>query len=282
MFDDKILTPFAAFTLFFILLFILEKIFPLRKREENLWRHILINAVVSLTALAAAYFLVMPAAEKALSFISTSGFGIVKLIPLPYWGKIILSILLMDLAFYYWHLANHKIPLLWRFHNVHHIDPDLDITTGFRFHFGEIAFSTFFRIIQITIIGVSPTAYFIYEILFISSTLFHHSSIKIPLKLERVINRIIVTPRMHGIHHSQFKKETNSNYSTVFVWWDMLHRTLKLNVAQKEIKIGVPAYSKDSNNIKRIFTLPFKKQKDYWEGNIERKDYSSDKWKMYE
>jgi sterol desaturase/sphingolipid hydroxylase (fatty acid hydroxylase superfamily) len=171
----------------------------------------------------------------------------------------------MDLAFYYWHLANHKVPVLWRFHNVHHIDPDLDVSTSFRFHFGEIALSAIFRIIQISIIGITPAAFLIYEICFTVNTIFQHSNIKLPIKFERILNKIIVTPRMHAIHHSQYRTETDSNYSTVFSWWDRLHKSIRLNIPHKDIVIGVPGYTKPGdNNLCNVLLLPFKKQRYYW------------------
>ncbi len=171
----------------------------------------------------------------------------------------------MDLAFYYWHRANHKVPVLWRFHNVHHIDPDLDVSTSFRFHFGEIALSAIFRIIQILIIGITPAVYFIYEICFTANTIFQHSNIKLPISFERILNKIIVTPRMHAIHHSQFRTETDSNYSTVFSWWDRLHKSIRLNIPHKDIVIGVPGYYKPGDsNFGNLLLLPFKKQRDYW------------------
>jgi sterol desaturase/sphingolipid hydroxylase (fatty acid hydroxylase superfamily) len=176
-----------------------------------------------------------------------------------------IAFLLMDLAFYWWHVANHRIPFLWRFHNVHHIDPDLDVSTAFRFRVGEVALSTAFRIVQISVIGLSAWMFAVYEIVFQANTLFHHSNVRLPLHVERVLNMVIVTPRMHGIHHSQVRDETNSNYSVVFSWWDRLHRTLGLNIPQSEIVVGVPAYADAADNrFSNTFMLPFRRQRDYW------------------
>jgi sterol desaturase/sphingolipid hydroxylase (fatty acid hydroxylase superfamily) len=211
------------------------------------------------------FFLVSPASKNAISWSSENNFGILNLITLPTLIEGIIAFLLMDLAFYYWHLANHKVPVLWRFHNVHHIDPDLDVSTSFRFHFGEIALSAIFRIIQISIIGITPVAFLIYEICFTVNTIFQHSNVKLPISFERILNKIIVTPRMHAIHHSQFRTETDSNYSTVFSWWDRLHKSIRLNIPHKDIVIGVPGYTKSGdNNIGNLLLLPFKKQRDYW------------------
>jgi sterol desaturase/sphingolipid hydroxylase (fatty acid hydroxylase superfamily) len=104
-----------------------------------------------------------------------------------------------------------------------------------------------------------------YELAFQANTLFHHSNVRLPLRLERALNTILVTPRMHGIHHSQREQETNSNYGVVFPWWDRLHRTLGLNVPQSEIVIGVPGYSLvEDNRLISVLTAPFRKQREYW------------------
>lgn len=173
--------------------------------------------------------------------------------------------LLLDLSFYYWHIANHKIPLLWRFHNIHHIDPDLDVSTGFRFHPGEVALSTVFRAIQVALIGASAGTFVIYEALFQMGTFFHHSNLRLPLHLEWALNLIFVTPRMHGIHHSNFRTETDSNYSVVFSIWDRLHRTIGLGIAQEDIDIGVPGYMREKDNcLKQVMIFPFIPQREYW------------------
>ena len=120
------------------------------------------------------------------------------------------------LSFYYWHILNHKFPFFWRFHKVHHFDPDLDVSTGFRFHFGEVFFSTVFRVVQVSLIGVPFVTFAAYELVFRAGTLFHHSNLRLPIRFERRLNKLIVTPRMHGINHSQVRNETNSNFGVVF------------------------------------------------------------------
>ena len=138
-----------VFIVIFLSLLALEYFFPLRNKTYSLVVRLLINASLSVISFMVVFFLVYPAANNAISWSSENSFGILNLIKLPSVIEGIIAFLLMDLAFYYWHLANHKIPVLWRFHNVHHIDPDLDVSTAFRFHFGEIALSAIFRIIQI-------------------------------------------------------------------------------------------------------------------------------------
>jgi len=220
---------------------------------------------MSAMAFIVAGVLVRPAALHALAWSSQKPFGLVHLAQIPAAVEFILAFLLMDLTFYWWHLANHRIPFLWRFHNVHHADPDLDVSTGFRFHFGEVAMSAAFRVAQVTFIGISGPVFAVYELVFQANTLFHHSNVRLPILLERLLNKVLVTPRMHGIHHSQVQRETNSNYGVVFPWWDRLHRTLGLNVPQAQIVIGIPAYSQpEDNRFLNLVLMPFHKQRDYW------------------
>jgi len=213
----------------------------------------------------AAIALVQPAARWALRWSAEKPFGLVHLVALPGWMEFAVSFLLMDLGFYYWHLANHRLPFLWRFHNVHHIDPDLDVSTAFRFHFGEVALSSAFNLLEVSLLGMSASAFAVYQLAFQAEVLFHHSNLRLPIRFERLLSKVIVTPRMHGIHHSQVQRENNSNFGTVFTWWDRLHRTLGLNISQSEIVIGIPAYSRpEDNSVGNALLLPFRKQRDYW------------------
>lgn len=260
------LVPWMAVlaTTLLVSFFLLEQWFPLRERTRSLWRRLIVNIVVTALALAVGSLLVRPLAASAMGF-NEDRFGLLGWSNLPGWIEGTIGFALMDLSFYYWHLANHRIPFLWRFHNVHHIDPDLDVSTAFRFHFGEMAFSAGFRVFQVVLIGVSPWTYVVYEIVFQSNTLFHHSNLRLPIKSERLLNKILVTPRMHGIHHSQVQRETNSNYSVVFPWWDRLHRSLRLNVPQNRLTIGVPGYSSpEDNQVWKALSMPFVRQKEYW------------------
>jgi len=249
----------------FCALFALERFLPLRRSTRALMGRLVINLILSGLAFLSAAVLVRPAATKALSYSDERSFGLVHLVPVSPAVAFVLAFLLMDLTFYWWHLANHRVPFLWRFHNVHHIDPDLDVSTGFRFHFGEVAMSAVFRVGQVCLIGISAPAFAVYEIVFQANTLFHHSNVQLPITLERWLNHVLVTPRMHGIHHSQVRRETNSNYGVVFAWWDRLHRTLGLNIPQQRIEIGIPGYSRpEDNQFLNAVVMPFRKQRDYW------------------
>jgi len=249
----------------FVLLFVVEKLFPLRESKAGLLARVVVNGCVSALAFLVAALVVRPSSLITLKWASAQSFGLMNWLHLPHRVEFVAGFLLLDLSFYYWHIMNHKIPWLWRFHNVHHMDPDLDVSTGFRFHFGEILFSTLFRVAQVSLIGMSLMTFAIYELIFQSETLFHHSNWRLPIRFERCLNKILVTPRMHGIHHSQIRRETDSNFGVVFPWWDWLHRTLGLNVPQSKIEIGIAGYaSPEDNRLWRTFIMPFVKQRDYW------------------
>ncbi|MCL4502306.1 MAG: sterol desaturase family protein [Deltaproteobacteria bacterium] len=255
----------AAVVAVFVLLLILEALRPLRRLKRPRGRRFPINLSFTALAFIAGSLAVRPAALGSSLWARSHSFGLLNLLPLPFWVEVAIGILWLDLTFYYWHRLNHMQPLLWRFHNVHHVDPDLDVTTSFRFHFGEILYSTPFRVLQVGLLGISPATYLFYEFLFNCATMFHHSNVNLPVSLERLLNKLFVTPRMHGLHHSVIGRETNSNYSVVFSCWDRLNRSLRLNVPQEEVIIGVPGYLLPGDN--RFFglmTLPVKKQRPYW------------------
>jgi sterol desaturase/sphingolipid hydroxylase (fatty acid hydroxylase superfamily) len=261
---NNLLAPILAVTLL-VLLFTIERLYPLRKDMRSLLGRLTVNIAISALAFVAAVALVQPAVQWALRWSADKPFGLIHLVVLPVWAEFALSFLLMDLGFYYWHVANHRVPFLWRFHNVHHIDPDLDVSTAFRFHFGEIAFSAMFSVVQASLIGISPWAFAVYHLVFQTEVLFHHSNWRLPIGLERLLSYVVVTPRMHGIHHSQVERENKSNFGTVFTWWDRLHRTLGLNIPQEAIVVGIPGYSRaEDNTTGNALLMPFRKQRDYW------------------
>jgi sterol desaturase/sphingolipid hydroxylase (fatty acid hydroxylase superfamily) len=256
--------------------FVVERAFPLRRPRAPLFLRLVINFAVSGSAFLTAMIVVRPSALGTLAWTSRETFGLVRLVPGPGWAQFLVGIVLLDLSFYYWHVLNHKIPLLWRFHNVHHIDPDLDVSTGFRFHFGEVLMSTAFRVAQVTLIGPSFVMFAAYELVFQANTLFHHSNLRLPIRVERLLNAVLVTPRMHGVHHSQVRRETDSNFGVVFRWWDALHRTLRLNIPQSTIEIGVAGYSRpEDNRLWNALAMPFRPQRDYWrkdDGTVPQRD----------
>jgi sterol desaturase/sphingolipid hydroxylase (fatty acid hydroxylase superfamily) len=254
----------------FWVLFILESKFELRKRVQKQWQRAFINNIVSIPSFILLRFMFLPAMIWLTIQNEKLHFGLNYLYEVPVWGKMVISFLIFDYANYIWHLLNHRIPLLWRFHLVHHTDPDLDVTTAIRFHFGEMVGSLFFRGTFVFLSGAIPLAVIIYEIIFEAEVLFHHSNLKIPLRLEKILNLLIVTPRMHGIHHSVVKDETDSNYSSILSTWDRLHKTARLQFTNREIVIGAPSYSNQKElSAAYLLKLPFTKIR-HWAGPVNK------------
>jgi sterol desaturase/sphingolipid hydroxylase (fatty acid hydroxylase superfamily) len=209
--------------------------------------------------------LVIPIAFALATSLAAKRWGLVAQLGLPRLAAAGLGFLLMDYTTWVWHWLNHRVPFLWRFHGVHHTDLDLDVLTSFRFHFGELTLSLGYRSLQIVVIGIDPLVLIIYEVVMDAATEFHHSNVRLPLGVERWLNLVIVTPRMHGIHHSIVERETNANWSVVFSWWDRLHGTLRLDVTQDALVIGVPAYrAPEELTFARLLTMPFRRQRAWW------------------
>lgn len=249
----------------FALLFAAEYLHPLRPATRSLVHRVPVNLLFSALAFLVGVEIVRPVGLNLAALASGSGAGLTSWLHFSPTARFCIGFLLMDFTFYWWHRANHSLPLLWRFHAVHHVDPDLDVTTAFRFHLGEILYSAGFRAAQVGLLGVTPTIYLTYETFFTLETMFHHSNIRLPIRLERILNQVIVTPRMHGIHHFGVQNATNSNYSVIFRWWDALHRTLRLNVLHERIVIGIPGYRDPSDNrLWDLLSQPFCRQKNYW------------------
>ena len=255
---NKIGTPILA--LISLLLFILETKFQLRKRIQKRFSRIVINVFVSIPAFVLLRFAFLPIIVWLAFKNQDWQIGLNYFYSSPLWAMSIIAFLILDYGNYLWHILNHKIPFLWRFHLVHHTDIDMDITTAFRFHFGELIGSVFFRGGVTLLSGASPVLVLVYEIIFEAATQFHHSNWKLPLAFEQILNKLIVTPRMHGLHHSVIKQETDSNYSVIFSFWDRLHRTATLENLNKEVVLGVPSYNKPEElTIGFLLKLPFTK-----------------------
>lgn len=253
------------------LLFLAERRFPLRKSRKPLPNRLFVNGSMSLLTLITALSIVRPVSLSTLSWANVNGFGILRFCSFPPWLEAIVGFLLLDLSFYYWHRLNHRISFLWRFHNVHHFDPDMDVSTGFRFHFLEVALSAVFRAVQMMALGTTLPLFLLYEFVFQVVTYFHHSNLRLYGRLDRAVNIFLVTPCMHGIHHSNFREETNSNYSVICSFWDRLHGTFRKGVPQSEITVGVPGYSLDQDNgLSAALLTPLIRQRDYWKGRYGR------------
>ncbi|HEY2625578.1 MAG TPA: sterol desaturase family protein [Candidatus Udaeobacter sp.] len=257
----------------FFALFWLQWRFPLRRQHFSALHRVVRNFVLSIPGFAIVRLAMLPIPLTVAMWAEVRHIGLLNWFPLPGWVACIATFLLMDYAYWWWHWANHMVPVFWRFHNVHHSDLDLDVSTAARFHFGEMIFSVGFLSLAVMLFGIAPIMLVVFFITFEAATLFHHSNWRLPVRLERMLNHVIVTPRMHGIHHSIVQRETNSNWGTIFCWWDKLHRTLRRDIPQNEITIGVAAYRDEHElTVGKLLALPFREQRPWRLPNGEQPD----------
>ncbi|MFT4959134.1 MAG: sterol desaturase/sphingolipid hydroxylase (fatty acid hydroxylase superfamily) [Paracoccaceae bacterium] len=198
---------------------------PRIKRWFTNWSLTLLNTVL-LRALAFGLpLLAVGAAVDA----GAQGWGLFNWLDWPGWFEIMAAILILDFAIWAQHLITHKIPLLWRLHRVHHADRDMDVTTAIRFHPIEIALSMLLKIGLVYLLGPTAVAVLLFEILLNGTAMFNHANIRLPLTVDRIVRRVLVTPDMHRVHHSVYRDEHDSNYGFSLSIWD---RMLGTYVAQ--------------------------------------------------
>jgi sterol desaturase/sphingolipid hydroxylase (fatty acid hydroxylase superfamily) len=261
---DRVSAPVTAGV--FALLFLLESAWPLRARSAPRTPRVLRNLAFALLGAAIVRALVITTVLAVARFAQARGLGLLALLPLPTPVLVALGLLLLDASMYGWHRLNHRVALLWRFHRVHHADLDLDVSTAVRFHPGELLLSVPFRALQTVLLGPSPALALGYELALQLATAFHHSNLELPRRFERALNALVVTPRMHQIHHSIVQRETDSNWSVVFSFWDRLARSFRRDIPTSELVIGLPAFREPAElTLGKLLLLPFTRQRPSWQ-----------------
>ncbi len=242
-----------------------ERRAPLRSRTRPEGQRIPPNLVLGALSLIVVSALEDPIGRRLARRAERTRRGMAQRLPLPRWARDLVALLAMDYTIYVWHVLTHKVPVLWRLHLVHHVDPDLDASTALRFHVLDMALSIPWRAAQIAVLGVSPRAFGLWQGFFFLSVLFHHSNLRLPPRVERVLSWLLTTPRMHGIHHSSERSASDSNWSSGLSVWDRLHRTFRADPPQAAIRIGVPAY-RDPAELRVLpsLAMPFRRQRDDW------------------
>lgn len=144
---------------------------------------------------------------------------------LPFWVQCVAGFLALDATRYVQHRLLHAVPLLWRLHQVHHSDEDFDLTTGLRFHPLEALATQGSYLLVIAAIAPPVEAVLVAEVVTIAQNFFAHANARLPRGVERRLRRVLVTPELHRLHHSVDVSEQNTNFGSVFPWWDHLGRT---------------------------------------------------------
>jgi sterol desaturase/sphingolipid hydroxylase (fatty acid hydroxylase superfamily) len=167
------------------------------------------------------------------------------------------QLVIIDIFLYWWHRLNHQIPFLWRFHHVHHLDETLDISSGVRFHFGEVILSALIRSIIIITFNISLINLLLIEAIILLSSIFHHSNINLPSKLEKILSSFVVTPSIHWVHHHKRQSETDANYSTIFSWWDKIFNSK--STFRRKIKMPIGVEGDQEQSLVQLILRPFVK-----------------------
>lgn len=165
--------------------------------------------------------------------------GLLNWLTLSPLTKMVVGLLIFDCWQYWWHRINHVIPFFWRFHAVHHSDAAMDASSAVRFHTVEILYSSLIRLLILPLTGLSIEHLLVYELILLPIILFHHSNVAVPATLDRLLRAIIVTPRIHWVHHSHIQKETDSNYSSLLSIWDRVFGSFCLRDDPQNIRFGL-------------------------------------------
>lgn len=215
-----------------------ESLAPFFQPSSHRLRHAAHNVAIAVFNTVLLALLFGAATVGVANWAAANQFGLLHQFALPWPVSLALAVLLLDLWLYIWHRLNHRVPILWRFHRMHHADEEMDVTTATRFHFGELSASAVLRLGIIPLVGVEVWQLLIYETFVVAATMFHHANISLG-RWDAPLRWIIVTPFMHKVHHSPWQPETDSNYSVVFSWWDRLARTFRTREDYHSLHLGL-------------------------------------------
>jgi sterol desaturase/sphingolipid hydroxylase (fatty acid hydroxylase superfamily) len=193
-------------------------------------------------------------AFTAAAWAARNGFGILNQGAVGLWVAYPVTVVLLDLVAYAWHRANHRLPLLWRLHQVHHSDPSFSVSTGLRFHPGELLLSLPVRLAAVVLIGAPVGAVLLFELAFTSANLIVHGDIRLPRTGEKWLARVCITPALHRRHHAIVRPDRDTNFGTVFSLWDRLLGTYGDSDSATRIETGLPGLRNPT--LSRALVLP--------------------------
>jgi len=206
--------------------------------------------------------LVFPTTAVGLALLADAReWGLFHALGLPMWASVPLAVIALDLAIYLQHVLFHAVPALWRLHRMHHADQEIDVTTGARFHPIEILLSMGIKLGVVAALGAPAVAVLLFEVLLNATSMFNHSNVQMPVRLDCVLRWIVVTPDMHRVHHSITARETNSNFGFNLPWWDRLFGTYRDQPAagHEAMTIGIEQFRKPvEQRLDRMLTQPFR------------------------
>ncbi len=221
-----------------LLLKVSERKHPARPNSDAGLNRLARNLTLAIASAFVVQKIERPLTASVSRWVERNELGLVNSLGLPRVVRDVAAFLLLDYTLYRWHALNHHSRTLWRFHHVHHVDEQLDVTTAVRFHFGELALSIPVRLLQILVIGARPAVLDAWRAVQFGSVLFHHSNVRLPESVEARVNPFFVTPALHGLHHARDSAGRDTNFSSLFVLWDRLHGTYAPRT-RPQLEVGV-------------------------------------------
>ncbi|PWN05820.1 sterol desaturase family protein [Rhodohalobacter mucosus] len=236
-----------------------EGVIPLFQFTYNKVRHAGINLTFTLFTAIIGFGL-----AGVLYFTSTwvtqNEFGLLWLVELPLWAKIILGVMLLDfIGAYFVHWVEHKVKWMWKFHLVHHSDTTVDVTTGLRHHPGETVFRIFFTIMGVLLIGVPIGIVMLYQSISVLFAHITHANINMPRNVDRALSWVFVTPHMHKVHHHYAQPLTDTNYGNIFAIWDRLFGTFAEVEDTRDLTYGIDTHMdpEENDRLANLLKIPF-------------------------
>jgi sterol desaturase/sphingolipid hydroxylase (fatty acid hydroxylase superfamily) len=250
-------TAIVLFAGFFIL-YSLEFVIPLVPRKNrHLKANISLAVILMVLNVLFTSFTIFTG-----SWVQKHHIGILNHITLNKTFSVILGFLFLDFwSGYLVHYMFHRSAWLWGLHSVHHSDDMVDVTTTFRQHPIETVIRILFNLAAVVIMGIPMWVLLVYLTISTIHAQLEHANVRLPAKLDRVLQFIIVTPNMHKIHHSKYQHETDSNYSNMLSVWDRMFGTFKRKKDYSQIDYGLDYL--DSNkklSLLDLIRLPFKRR----------------------
>lgn len=260
MLDQEPIIRLGVFATVLVGMALLEHAFP-RRPQRLAWRRWPSN--LGLVALSSFLLrLVAPAGAVGVALWAESqGLGLMRLVDVPFWAAAPIAVLLLDMLIYFQHRVFHAVPILWRLHRVHHADPELDASSGLRFHPVEILLSLGIKAVAVVALGAPAEAVLVFEVLLNATALFNHANVALPAWLDRPLRLVLVTPDMHRVHHSEIREETDSDFGFCLSCWDRIFGTYiaEPSKGQLGMVIGVEGFRDDpEQRIDRLLLQPLK------------------------